>query len=121
MVGERPPNPNKFWGWWAYAQYDNVIWAIGHLSDSPYSGHSQEGSARARSCPDKSYFSEGDLTSYCHTNHFWSFHPGGGNWLLADGSVQFITYDVGDTTIPLMAGATEPLPAWAPAERDELK
>ena len=55
-------------------------------------------------CPDNEYFfSEGNLTNYCHLAHFWSFHSGGGNWLLADGSVQFMTYDAGQTVIPEMS------------------
>jgi prepilin-type processing-associated H-X9-DG protein len=54
-------------------------------------------------CPDRSYFSPGDLASDCHANHFWSFHSGGGNWLLCDGSVKFMDYSAGKTVIPAMA------------------
>ena len=43
-------------------------------------------------CPGKSYFSPGDITNFCHTNHFWSFHQGGANMLFADGSVRLISY-----------------------------
>jgi prepilin-type processing-associated H-X9-DG protein len=46
----------------------------------------------------------GDMLSYCHLGHFWSFHSGGGNWLLADGSVAFMTCDAGESVIPEMAG-----------------
>jgi prepilin-type processing-associated H-X9-DG protein len=33
----------------------------------------------------------GDLERY----HFWSLHPGGAQWALADGSVRFLLYSVG--------------------------
>ena len=40
------------------------------------------------------YFRPGTLNDPkdLHRYHFWSLHPGGGNWALADGSVQFIEY-----------------------------
>ncbi|MFM7416289.1 MAG: H-X9-DG-CTERM domain-containing protein [Alphaproteobacteria bacterium] len=39
----------------------------------------------------------------CDAAHFWSFHPGGGKWLLADGSVTFIGYEAGTTVLPAMS------------------
>jgi prepilin-type processing-associated H-X9-DG protein len=30
-------------------------------------------------------------------------HPGGGNWLLGDGSVRFFPYSAGTTILPQMA------------------
>jgi prepilin-type processing-associated H-X9-DG protein len=96
-VGERPPSPDSGTGWWAYPDlYENTLWAIGVPS---LITDNSEGPP----CPAKSYFSPGDLTDNCHTNHFWSFHTGGGNWLLCDGSVRFMNYSAGTTVIPPMA------------------
>jgi prepilin-type N-terminal cleavage/methylation domain-containing protein/prepilin-type processing-associated H-X9-DG protein len=98
MVGERPPTPDIFWGWWAFREWDNTLWAVGNINLSPYAW-----SLTDVVCPDAAFFSEGDLKSECHAAHFWSFHSGGANWLFADGSVQFLTYDAGQTVIPKMA------------------
>lgn len=36
-------------------------------------------------------------------HHFWSNHPGGGNWVFSDGSVRFLPYTTGLTIIPQLA------------------
>jgi prepilin-type N-terminal cleavage/methylation domain-containing protein/prepilin-type processing-associated H-X9-DG protein len=110
MVGERP-YPNSSWegqagGYWAVGfALPNVrttlcaIGGPGEFGGFKYSGDDGTGIP----CPHQSYFSPGDLINLCHANHFWSLHPGGGNWLLCDGSVHFFAYSAGTTIIPAMA------------------
>jgi prepilin-type N-terminal cleavage/methylation domain-containing protein len=104
IVGERPPTPTaeRFW-------FHNYLWTINESPCTLYydsSGDQGPGEGdHGTPCPDRTYFSPGDLTTYCHGNHFWSFHAGGGNWLLCDASVRFMSYTLGTTVIPIMATA----------------
>jgi prepilin-type processing-associated H-X9-DG protein len=52
----------------------------------------------SRKCPVPAYFSSGNATDNCSFNHFWSMHPGGANFALADGSVRFIQYSIATDT-----------------------
>jgi prepilin-type processing-associated H-X9-DG protein len=99
MVGERPPSLNGYWGWWWGDIYETSLWAV--ADRYPVTDQNDDGTGDP--CPARSYFSPGDLADDCHVNHFWSFHAGGGNWLMCDGSVHFMTYSAGTTIIPVMA------------------
>jgi len=89
-VGERPPAADLYWGWYCFSDYDSLL-ALPNW-DYNYSG-----------CTLPGYFSPGDVNVNCSTTHYWSFHSGGGNWLLGDGAVRFMTYNVGTTILPAMA------------------
>jgi prepilin-type N-terminal cleavage/methylation domain-containing protein/prepilin-type processing-associated H-X9-DG protein len=97
MVGERPPSPDYWYGWWyaGYGQQDtgsaDVVLGVQELRDlaDPYTA----------SCPDGPYhFALGMLTNQCDIFHFWSPHAGGANFLFVDGAVRFVPY----TASPLM-------------------
>jgi len=83
MLGERPPSPGPEleWGWWAWSAYDSAL-PMTETRNYVYPG-----------CPSPSTFSAGRLDQTCDAHHFWSLHPGGGNWLYADGHVGFLRYD----------------------------
>ena len=87
---ERPPSTNLDYGWqWAGS------------GDSPYFGacdvvlgvNERAGDPSAK--PD--FFRPGTIIdpTDSHRYHFWSLHPGGGNWAIADGSVRFLSYGAG--------------------------
>jgi prepilin-type N-terminal cleavage/methylation domain-containing protein/prepilin-type processing-associated H-X9-DG protein len=91
-VGERPPSPDKFWGWWAQSDYDAALPVRNYnMFINPITG-----------CPNPSIWGPGNPNKLCDTNHFWSPHTGGGNWLFGDGSVRFITYNAAPV-MPMLA------------------
>lgn len=98
MVGERGPSSNLFWGWWTFTNFDVICWARDdgfHV----YSSGIDPATGKSRTCPVPAFFSPGVGTDNCAFNHFWSYHPGGANFLLADGSVRFFTYGAATGTI----------------------
>ena len=88
MLGERPPSADKQWGWWAYSDFDNLL-------------ATQTNAVIYGGCPAPNVFAPGDITKNCSSMHFWSLHPGGGNWTFGDGTVRFLSYSAAAATIPL--------------------
>ncbi len=95
MIGERPPHPTSWYGWWSYPDWDSHMWVYGDAL--------REYSNNGTPCPTPALYGPGNDQNLCHMNHYWSFHDAGGNWCLGDGSVRFISYSV-DSSIILGMG-----------------
>jgi prepilin-type processing-associated H-X9-DG protein len=96
MVGERPPSPDNYWGWW-YA--GSGQFRIGPSGFEVVTGSGdmvlgmREKNFMEAGCPPGPYaYGPGQNGNTCDLFHFWSFHPGGANFLFADGSARFISY-----------------------------
>jgi prepilin-type N-terminal cleavage/methylation domain-containing protein len=97
MVGERPPFPRDDWGAYAYEHLDSTL---GIANTFFVYSRDQNGTL----CPvGPQYFQPGNRNNPCDMHHFWSNHTGGGNWLLGDGSVRFLTYAAGPVILVQMA------------------
>ncbi len=90
LIGERTSSNNLRYGWqWAgagdYPVFGATDVALG-VFERPES---------PTATPDFYRLGELDDPQDLHRYHFWSLHPGGANWAMADGAVRFFAYSAG--------------------------
>jgi len=91
MVGERPPAGDLYWGWWGVSDYDCLLSTYGLID---FYADLSPGIFRAPTKKPLDYNYE--------SNHFYSLHTAGSNWLIGDASVRFIAYGASADTIQRM-------------------
>ena len=111
MVGERPPNSNLEFGWWFAAYgYDDRGNAdcVMTSNDLALPAYFRANYSTAPNLPcngtnaQKIGLQPGNPNVGCDAAHYWSFHSGGSQFLMADGSVRLVSYS-GNSLIPALS------------------
>jgi prepilin-type N-terminal cleavage/methylation domain-containing protein len=111
VAGERPPSADRWYGWW-YAGFGQA--GTGSADMLLGVRERNDGGPYVSQCPRGPYgFRSGQVDEQCDLFHYWSLHPGGAHFLLADGAVLFLAYSA-DPILPALAtragGETVTLP-----------
>ena len=104
VVGERPISADRYFGRWTMTDFDTVL-ANPNMEFSVITTDNQ-----GNPCPSPGFFRDDEPDNPCAATHFWSLHPGGGFWLMADGSVHFLAYSAATTILPAMASVDGTIP-----------
>jgi prepilin-type N-terminal cleavage/methylation domain-containing protein/prepilin-type processing-associated H-X9-DG protein len=97
LVGEIPPSTDLQYGWWFAGSGD---WPYFGTTDIALGTNEYNPVIQRRDV-----FRPGTLNDPNdeHRWHYWSLHSGGGNFLMADASTQFLTYGISPATMNALA------------------
>lgn len=90
LVGERPPPDSLQAGWW-YPVYTEYCAELRGPNNGMSLGDSRN-CVESDGCFVTVTFGLGRTDNRCDRLHFWSLHPGGANFVFADGAVHFLSY-----------------------------
>lgn len=105
LIGEIPvdvptPSGDKL-NFWNSSNHDAGMGVANRSRIRPGSLSKNRSTLLGTSCVVPAYFGPGNRMDACSFNHFWSFHTGGGNFAMGDGSVRFIGYSASQLLLTL--------------------
>lgn len=98
MVGERPPPDSLQAGQW-YSQW--ILERFGGPNHTIVTGQGIQFVDDLECATVESIFGPGRTDNPCDRFHYWSLHPGGANFLFADGSSRYLPYSAKNIIFPL--------------------